>query len=73
MTVERREDGSVVFICGRGQSRCSGIGQAAVMRAAVPTHKGTVFPPPRETCPVCGKVDVATYETGDGRRLVLPH
>ena len=48
------------FVCTRGQP-CRGEGKPAKVKGG------------RVECPVCGRVNVATYETADGRLLVLPH
>lgn len=58
------------FICSRGGGRqpCAGAGKPVVVKPS-----GTAYGQDRRECPVCGRVDLPTYQTEDGRTVLLPH
>jgi hypothetical protein len=61
VTVRRDPDGTVTFMCGRGQTEvCDGAGQEAT------------GPEGKPRCSKC-RLAVKTYESGDGRQIALPH
>lgn len=56
------------FRCGRGRPHgCAGTGRELVTKPAVAAGRE------RRECPVCARVDLPTYETDDGRTVLLPH
>lgn len=61
--------GGGAFMYGRGSTRrrCDGSLQPVTIKPATP------YGPERRQCPICGRVGLATYDTEDGRTLLMAH